>query len=394
MTATRGVDCTARRQPTLYVAFELGWSEWKLALSPGTGVPARLRSVGARNLGMLAKEIADAKKRFGLPEDAAVCSCYEAGRDGFWLHRYLLSQGIGNVVVDSASIEVNRRARRAKSDRLDAVKLLSQLLRYHGGEPRVWSVVAVPSVSEEDKRHLHREMMSLKAERTEHVNRIKGLLAGCGLAVAVVGKDFLERLGELRTWDNQPVPAELQGRLEREYVRWQRVDAQIRELDQERVQRIRHSPEKEMSKVRQLLQVSGVGVNTSWLLVHELFGWRRFANRRQLGALAGLAPSPYQSGSSHHEQGISKAGNPRLRAMLVEISWGWLRWQPGSGLSRWFQARFGRGASRYKRVGIVALARKLLVALWRYVETGEIPEGVELVDWEAKLKGRRVALAN
>jgi transposase len=189
------------------------------------------------------------------------------------------------------------------------------------------------------------------------------------------------------------VAAELEGRLRREYARWQLLDQQIEELSRERVQRIRHSPEKEMGKVRQLLQVAGVGPNSAWLLVHELFGWRRFANRRQLGALAGLAPSPYQSGSSNHEQGISKAGNPRLRAMLVEISWGWLRWQPSSGLSRWYQERFGRGTSRYRRVGIVALARKLLVALWRYVETGEIPPGAELVDWQAKLKGRRVALA-
>jgi transposase len=343
---------------------------------------------------MLRREIAKAKQRFGLPEDAPVLSCYEAGRDGFWLHRCLLREGILNVVVDSASIEVSRRARRAKSDRLDAAKLLSQLLRYHGGEQRVWSVVVVPSEAAEDQRQLHRELMSLKEERTEHVNRIKGLLAGCGLALATVGPKFLHQLAAMQTWDGQPVPCELHQRLQREYARWQLVAAQIGELEQQRLQRIRHNPTQEIKKVRQLLQVSGVGVNTAWLLVHELFGWRRFANRRQLGALAGLAPSPYQSGDRNHEQGISKAGNPRLRAMLVEISWGWLRWQPRSRLSRWFHDRFGRGTSRYKRVGIVALARKLLVALWRYVEKGEIPEGVELVDWEAKLKGRRVALGD
>ena len=392
MTATRCVDCMARRQPTLYVAFELGWSEWKLAFGVGAGVPARLRTMGARQLGTLDEEIRKAKLRFGLPADAPVVSCYEAGRDGFWLHRYLASRGIDNVVVDSASIEVNRRSRRAKSDRLDAAKLLSQLLRYHAGESRVWSVVVVPSEADEDKRQLHRELMELKVERTEHVNRIKGLLASCGLAVREINEKFLETLSQLRTWNEQAVAAELEGRLRREYARWQLLDQQIEELSRERVQRIRHSPEKAMGKVRQLLQVAGVGPNSAWLLVHELFGWRRFANRRQLGALAGLAPSPYQSGSSNHEQGISKAGNPRLRAMLVEISWGWLRWQPSSRLSQWYQERFGRGTSRYRRVGIVALARKLLVALWRYVETGEIPPGAELVDWQAKLKGRRVAL--
>jgi transposase len=390
MTATRGVDCIANRQPVLYVAFELGWSEWKLAFSPGAGVAARLRTVGARNLALLAAEIAKAKARFGLPADAPVRSCYEAGRDGFWLHRYLLSQGIDNRVVDSASIEVNRRARRAKSDRLDACKLLSQLLRYHGGEPRVWSVVVVPGAAEEDKRHLHRELLTLKGERTEHVNRIKGLLAGCGLA-GEVDRQFPERLEQLRTWDGQAVPAELQARLRREFARWQLADDQIRALEQQRRQRMRHSAAPEMGQVRQLLQVAGIGENGAWLFVHELFGWRRFRNRRQLAALAGLAPSPYQSSQSSHEQGISKAGNPRLRALLVELAWGWLRWQPGSRLSRWFHERFGNGTSRYRRVGIVALARKLLVALWRYLETGEVPEGVELVDWEAKLKGRRVA---
>jgi transposase len=391
MTATRSVDCTAQRQPVLYLAFELGWTEWKLAFTAAVGVPARQRSIAARDLGKLHQEIANAKKRFGLPDDTPVRSCYEAGRDGFWLHRYRERQGIDNAVVDSASIEVNRRARRAKSDRLDACKLLTQLLRYHGGEKRVWSVVVVPSAANEDRRQLHREQMALKAERTEHVNRIKGLLAGCGLT-AEVDKKFLERLEDLRTWEGAALPAELRQRLQREYTRWQLVDEQIRVLDKERVERIRHSPEPEMSLVRQLLQVAGVGVNSAWLFVRELFGWRRFANRRQLAALAGLAPTPYQSGGSHHEQGISKAGNPRLRALLVEIAWGWLRWQPDSRLSRWYQERFGKGTSRYRRVGIVAMARKLLVALWRYLETGEVPEGAVLVDWEAKLKGRRVVL--
>jgi transposase len=393
MTATHVGDCTAQRLPMLYVSFELGWTEWKLAFSPGTGVPARLRSIGARNLVELQKEIAKAKQRFGLPEDAAVVSCYEAGRDGFWLHRYLESQGIDNVVVDSASIEVNRRARRAKSDRLDAGKLLTQLQRYHGGEKRVWSVVVAPSAADEDRRQLHREMGSLKEERTEHVNRIKGLLASCGLAVEV-DKKFLERLDALRTWDGQELAAELRQRLLREHGRWQLLDEQIRGLEKVRVERIRHSDEPAMKQVRQLLQVAGVGVNSAWLFVRELFGWRRFQNRRQLAALAGLAPTPYQSGGSNHEQGISKAGNPRLRAILVEIAWGWLRWQPGSRLSQWYQERFGNGSSRYRRVGIVAVARKLLVSLWRYVETGEVPEGAVLVDWEAKLKGRRVVLTD
>ena len=224
-------------------------------------------------------------------------SCYEAGRDGFWLHRALQSQGINNCVVDSSSIEVQRRSRRAKSDRLDATKLLTMLLRYHGGETRVWSVVEVPSAAAEDQRQLHREMMTLKDERTEHVNRIKGLLAGYGLAVEV-DKKFLERLAALRTWDGQEVPAELRQRLQREYARWQQVDEQIDSLEKVRVDRIRYSTEPEMSKVRQLLQVAGVGVNSVSLFVRERLAgvgsrtvgnwgrWRAWHRRRTRAAAA------------------------------------------------------------------------------------------------------------
>lgn len=383
MTAAMKNDCTARG-PVLYVAFEMGWTEWKLGFSPGSGVPARLRCIGARNLGCLEKEIAKAKERFGLPADCPVRSCYEAGRDGFWLHRYLTARGIDNVVVDSASIQVNRRARRAKSDALDAAKLLVQLVRYHGGEQGVWSVVRVPSESEEDQRQLHRELLTLKEERTEHVNRIKGLLAGWGLAVEVK-EDFPSQLEQLRTWDDQAVQAELRQRLLREFSRWQLVQQQIRELDKERKQRIRHGTQSEVGQVRQLLGLAGIGVNGAWLFVREVFGWRRIRNRRELAALAGLAPTPYQSGDRDREQGISKAGNRRLRTMLVEIAWGWLRWQPQSALSRWYQERFAKGSSRQRRIGIVALARKILVALWRYLETGEVPQDALVVGWQAKL---------
>jgi transposase len=383
MTAAMTNDCTARG-PVLYVAFEMGWTEWKLGFAPGSGVPARLRCIGARNLEWLEKEIAKAKERFGLPADCAVRSCYEAGRDGFWLHRYLTAKGIDNVVVDSASIQVNRRARRAKSDALDAAKLLVQLVRHHGGEKGVWSVVRVPSESEEDQRQLHRELLTLKEERTEHINRIKGLLAGWGLAVEVK-EDFPAQLEQLRTWDDQAVLAELRQRLLREFGRWQLVQQQIRELDKERKQRIRHGTESEVGQVRQLLGLAGIGVNGAWLFVREVFGWRRIRNRRELAALAGLAPTPYQSGDRDREQGISKAGNRRLRTMLVEIAWGWLRWQPQSALSRWYQERFAKGSSRQRRIGIVALARKILVALWRYLETGEVPQDALVVGWQAKL---------
>jgi transposase len=359
------------------LAFELGWREWKLGFSTSPAQPVRQRTIRARNLEGLGKEIAKAKQRFGLPPETPVRCCYEAGRDGFWLHRYLTRQGLDNLVVDSASIEVNRRARRAKSDRLDVEKLVRMLLRYHDGERKVWSVVRVPSPEDEDRRQLHRDLEQLKAEQTQHTNRIKGLLACLGLEVEVTA-DFAEKLQALRTWDSQAVPAGLQERLLREFARWQFVDQQVRDLDNERARKIRKGTDKPVQKVRKLLRLRGIGANSAWLYVMEFFGWRQIRNRRELGALAGLVPTPYQSGDSAREQGISKAGNRRLRAMAIEIAWCWQRYQPGSQLSRWYQERFGTGTSRLRKIGIVALARKLLVALWRFLEEGEIPAGAEL----------------
>jgi transposase len=322
-------------------------------------------------------EIGLAKKRFGLAEDTAVISCYEAGRDGFWIHRFLISQGIQNIVVDSASIEVNRRKRRAKSDRLDAVKLVSMLIRWHNGEKKVWAAVRIPTVADEDRRQLHRELIDLKAQRTEHANRIKGLLAQFGLRIVVDAK-VPERLAALRQWDDQEVPPALRERVLREFERWQLVERQIHDLESKRLEAIRSDQAPEVEKVRQLLRLSGIGENGAWLLVREFFGWRQIRNRRELASLAGLAPTPYDSGGSRCEQGISKAGNRRVRWMMVELAWGWLGHQPTSELSQWFRRRFGQGNGRVKKVGIVALARKLLVALWKYLETGEVPAGVVL----------------
>jgi transposase len=189
----------------------------------------------------------------------------------------------------------------------------------------------------------------------------------------------------MRTWDGQAVPPEMQQRLLREHERWQLVDRQIKDLESERARRVRTSKDPCMDKVRQLLRVRGIGANSAWLYVMEFFGWRRIRNRKQLASLAGLTPTPYRSGDSDHEQGISKAGNRRLRTMAVEIAWCWLRYQPNSALSKWYQKRFARGSSRQRRIGIVALARKLLVGLWRYLETGEVPDGAELVPWKKGL---------
>jgi transposase len=369
----------------LYLALELGWNEWKLAFARGPADNPRLRTVGGRNTRDLLQEVAKAKQRLQLPDDAPVHSCYEAGRDGFWLHRFLTQHGIDNQVVDSSSIEVKRQGRRRKTDGLDAGKLLSMLMRWHQGERNVWSVVQVPSVTDEDRRQLHRDLLELKAQRTQHTNRIKGLLAGCGLALAKMDEQFPDALGKLRTWDGQAVPPELQQRLLREHERWLLVDRQIKDLENERARRIRTFEDQSVTKVRGLLRLRGIGANSAWLYVMEFFGWRRIRNRKQLAALAGLTPTPYQSGDSAREQGISKAGNRRLRTMAVEIAWCWLHYQPGSALSQWYQQRFAKGSSRQRRIGIVALARKLLVALWRFLETGEVPAGAEMVTWKKGL---------
>jgi transposase len=377
----------------LYLAFELGQREWKLAFTIGMGQQPRLRAMPARDLPRLHEEIAKAKKRLQLPADAPVRSCYEAGRDGFWLHRHLTASGVDNDVVDSASSEVNRRQRRTKTDRLDAGKLLSLLLRYHGGERKVWSRVRVPSVVDEDARQLHRELQELKDERTEHSNRIKGLLASQGLTAPEVNKDLADWLGEARLWDGSAVPPELQRRLLRELERWQLLDRQIKELKDERRQRIRRDDTPQVDKVRALLALWGIGLNGAWLLVYELFAWRRFDNRKQVGGCVGLTPTPYQSGDSRREQGISKAGNRRLRRLLVELAWCWLRWQPDSELSHWYLRRFGVSNGRSRRIGVVAVARKLLIALWKYVEQGEVPAGARLASWQKKVKGCPAAAA-
>lgn len=364
-------------QPTLYLAFELSNQDWKLGFTVGLGQPPRQRKIAAGDTTALKQELVLAKQRFSLPADAPVMSCYEAGRDGFWLHRFLESEHITNLVVDSASIEVSRRGKHAKTDRLDVEKLVTMLLRYHAGESRVWSVVQVPSLAAEDQRHLHRQLLALKGERTRYVNRIKGLLVGQGIHLSV-DSEFLTRLPKLHLWDGKPLPAGLAARLQREFTCWQFVQRQILDLEAERRSAIRASQEPCMAQVRQLLALKGIGENSAWLYVMEFFGWRDFHNRREIGALAGLTPTPFQSGGEDHEQGISKAGNTLVRAMAIEIAWGWLRFQPESVLSQWYQERFGVGSTRLHKIGIVALARKLLIALWHYLETGELPEGAAL----------------
>lgn len=362
---------------TLYLALELSEAEWKLGFTIGLGQAPRLRSLKARNLEGLKREIEQAKERFGLSKEAAVLSCYEAGRDGFWLHRYLESLGVNNRVVDSASIEVNRRYRRVKTDRLDVGKLLNMLVRFDQGETKVWSVVHVPKMEEEDQRQVHRELMALKREQTHHINRMKGLLASQGI-VLEVKREFLEELENVQLWDGSAIPPGLRTLLVREYERLALVREQIHRVETTRKEVLRTSQDPAVEQVRRLLQLKGIGLNSAWVYVMEFFAWRAFRNRRELGCLAGLTPTPYRSGESARESGISKAGNRPVRAMAIEIAWVWLRNQPNSQLSRWYRKRFAKGSSRVRRIGIVALARKLLIALWQYVEQDILPPGAQL----------------
>jgi transposase len=373
---TRSINDTPSTQ-YLYIAIELSNEKWKLGFTVGFGQKPRLREVDARDTAGLMKEIQLAKVRLGLMEAAPVRGCYEAGRDGFWLHRFLLAHGLTNLVVDSSSIEVNRRKRRAKSDRLDVGKLLTMLLRYYQGEKKVWSVVHVPSPEEEDQRQLQRELIALRTEQTHYINQIKGLLASQGV-VLPVQKDFLTRLEAAHLWDGSPLPQALQERLKRDHERYQQVRQQIAQLEKEREEILHTSTAPAVEQVRRLLRLKGIGMESAWLYVMEFFAWRDFHNRWEVGSLAGLTPTPYQSGESNREQGISKAGNRRIRTMAVEIAWVWLKYQPESQLSCWYAERFGQGNSRARRIGIVALARRLLVDLWKYLQTGAIPEGAVL----------------
>ena len=376
-TETTHTNQYTANQPHLYMALELSQTNWLLGFTIGFGQRPRLRSIAARDLAALQSEICLARERFGLGEEARVISCYEAGRDGFWLHRYLLSLGVSNLVVDSASIEVNRRAKQAKTDKLDLGKLLTMLMRYEAGENKVWRVVHVPSPEVEDHRHLHRELTDLKEQRTQHINRIKGYLSNQGICLEVDG-DFAEVLEHQHMWNGELLPSGLRARLLCEYQRFQLVQQQIKALEAERRDMVQHSTRPDMEQVRQLLRLRGIGINCAWLYVMEFFCWRAFHNRREVGALAGLTPMPHRSGEEDHELGISKVGNRHIRAMAIEIAWIWLRYQPNSELSRWYQRRFGKGSKRLHKIGIVALARKLLIAIWRYLEFGTLPTGAVL----------------
>jgi transposase len=368
---------TTARSETLFLGIELSKKTWRLAFSNGQKI--RQRTVAAGDQQALRREIDNARQRLALTTDSRVRSCYETGRDGFWVDRLLAQLGVDNLVVDAASIEAPRRGRNAKTDRLDAEKLVRKLMDWERGDKQVWCVARVPSLAEEDQRRPQRELLRLKKERTAHRARISSLLALHGLPAKLNGTQQLPGpVRQLRDWNGEPLPGQLAAELERELARLAQLHEQIVAVEKAQSDGLRQPQTAAQQLAAQLLGLRGVGPVSAWLLASEMFAWRKFRNRREVGALAGLCGTPYDSGEGAREQGISKAGNKRVRWVMVELAWSWLKFQPDSELTKWFWQRFGQGNRRMRRIGIVALARKLLVALWKYLERGEVPAGAVL----------------
>jgi transposase len=362
----------------IFISLELSRSTWLItSLSPGGGEKMSKHSVPAGDIGALLARFSELRQRAfaRTGKSFPVIVIQEAGLDGFWIHRVLQNEGIESHVVDPASISTSRRRRRAKTDRIDGEALLRALLAYKRGEPRVCAMVKAPAPEEEDRRRLCRERKVLIAERVKHVNRIKGLLFSQGVSgYEPLRRDRRRRLDELRTGDGRPLPKHLKAQISRELDRLELLLEQIKAAEIERDALLAAQQVAAPASAAMLLNIKGIGPEFAAILWSEgLF--RHFDNRRQIASYAGLAPTPWQSGSIDREQGVSKAGNPRLRTTLIQLAWLWLRHQPQSALALWFEDRVRRNGGRHKKTTIVALARKLLVALWKYVTAGVVIEG-------------------
>lgn len=368
-----GDDNKAAEGAVFLVAMEMGLKTWRLAMGPFGSDKQRQVTVAAGQYMQLGEVVAKAQERFGM-KGSRVVFCYEAGRDGFHPYRVLSEMGHTAWVVDSSSIEVNRRARRAKNDALDAGKILVLMQRQWRGE-RAFKIVRVPTLTQEDQRQVTREREELTKERGRLRVRMQSLVFAQGM------REFPKSVSGITRWWAQHaerLPARLRSRLERELARLRLTDRQLTDLNRAQHERCTGSGSATVDRTAQrLLQLKGIGESSASLLSSELFGWRHFNNRREVGAIVGLAPTPYDSGQSSREQGISKAGNKRVRRVIIEVAWKWLDYQPDSALSRWFVERFGTG-KRSRRIGIVAVARKLVVALWHYLEHGVVPSGAML----------------
>lgn len=363
----------------IFVSMELSRKTWLITtLLPGNGEKMSKYPVQAGNLAGLfdlflkLREKSQEKTGQVWP----IVTIQEAGLDGFWIHRSLEKEGIESYVVDASSISTPSRKRRVKTDRVDGEALLRVIMAYMRGEPRVCSMVQAPSPEEEDRRRIGRERKQLIAERVEHVNRIKGLLFSQGAAdYEPLHKDRRRCLEELRTGDGWPLPKHMRDQIDRELDRLELLLKQIEAVEDERDTLISvETADDKASPVAMLLGIKGIGIEFANVLASECFV-RQFDNRRQVASYAGLAPTPWQSGKVNREQGVSKAGNPRLRTTLIQMSWLWLRHQPNSALTQWYKTRVAHNGGRGKRQAITALARKLLVSLWKYVASGVVIEG-------------------
>jgi transposase len=364
----------------IFVSLELSRSKWLVTtLSPDSGAKMSKREVAAGAIGALLVMLAEVrgKVRARTGVEYPIVAIQEAGLDGFWIHRVLEEEGIESHVVDPASVAVSRRRRRAKTDRIDGEALIRTLLAWKRGEPRVCAMVCVPTPEAEDRRRIARERKVLTKERIEHVNRIKGLLFGQGISdYEPLRRDRRERLAALVTGDGRPLPAHLMAQIGRELDRIELLLKHLAEVEAERDAMLA-AEQANAPGLTLLLGLRSIGNELAASLWSEGLS-RSFANRRQLAAYAGLAPTPWQSGRVNHDQGVSKAGNPRLRTMLIQLAWLWVRHQPGSALTAWFKARVQQNGGRLKKSTIVALARKLLVALWKYAHDGVVIEGAAL----------------
>jgi len=362
---------------TLFVALELSKAKWLVGLHSPMADKVSRHTIAGGDAPALLTLIGAARRRAeaSLGGTVRVVTCYEAGYDGFWLHRLLVAHGIANQVIDPASLLVNRRARRRKTDRIDLAGLLRTLMAWHRGEPQVCSMVRVPSPEEEDRRRRGRERERLVKERVQHLGRVKGLLMTQGVRdFQPARRGWRDRLEALRTGDGRPLPDCLKAEIARECRRLALVDEMLDELERERDAA---SDGKAPQQAALLTKLRGIGPTSAHLLAGEVFH-RDFANRRQVAAYLGLEPSPWQSGQVDQDQGISKAGNRRARRVAIELAWLWLQHQPDSGLSRWFKDRVGAARGRVRRIMLMALARKLIVALWRYLASGVVPEGASM----------------
>jgi transposase len=362
------------------IAIELSVSSWFVAVRLPGSEKSRLHRVEGGDTTALLALIRDLRSRAEtkLRHAADVACCFEAGRDGFWLHRLLTAHGASAYVLEPTSILVNRRARRAKTDRLDAEGMLRVLAAWLGGDRQVCSIVSVPTPEDEDAKRPHREREHLVQERQRLENRMEALLFTQGIRGRPSLRSWERDIAKLRTGDGRALPCLMQAELNRLRRRLVLILELIHEMEAERAKALAAKGDDAMTrKIADLQRIRGIGANFSTVLAREVL-YRSFANRRQLASYVGIAPMPYQSGGMDRDRSISRAGNPRARTTLIQLAWLWLRYQPGSALSDWFRGRVGTLQGRTRRIAIVAMARKLLIALWRYVETGVLPAGVEL----------------